>query len=43
MDEIDAILRKFTDASTGSVHGATFIAVDDKGDNVYQCPLAVHL
>ena len=29
--ELDLILKRYTDPATGSVHGATFIAVDSKG------------
>lgn len=31
MKELDVILEEYTSADTGSVHGATFVAVDNKG------------
>jgi hypothetical protein len=31
MAELDEILKRYTDPATGSVHGATFVAVDSKG------------
>jgi hypothetical protein len=31
MAELDAILEKYTDASTGSIHGASLIAVNSRG------------
>jgi hypothetical protein len=31
MAELDEILKRYTDPTTGSVHGATFVAVDSKG------------
>jgi hypothetical protein len=31
MAEIDAILQKYTDPETGSIHGASFVAVDANG------------
>lgn len=31
MAELDEILNKYTNPVTGSLHGATFIAVDSKG------------
>ena len=31
MDELNRILEKFTDPSSGSLHGAAFIAVDKSG------------
>ncbi|OAP58562.1 hypothetical protein AYL99_07652 [Fonsecaea erecta] len=36
MAELDEILRKYTDSSTGCVHGATFIAVDSAGNTLYR-------
>ncbi|KIY02884.1 uncharacterized protein Z520_01349 [Fonsecaea multimorphosa CBS 102226] len=36
MAELDEILRKYTDPATGSVHGATFIAVDSAGNTLYR-------
>lgn len=29
--ELDSILARYTDPATGSVQGATFVAVDSKG------------
>lgn len=31
MAELDEILKKYTDQTTGSLHGATFVTVDGKG------------
>lgn len=31
MDSLDRILDRFTDPSTGCLHGAVFIAVDKSG------------
>ncbi|OAL35779.1 hypothetical protein AYO20_04929 [Fonsecaea nubica] len=36
MAELDEILRKYTDPATGSVHGATFVAVDSAGNDLYR-------
>ncbi|EXJ73363.1 beta-lactamase [Cladophialophora psammophila CBS 110553] len=36
MADLDEILRRYTDPSTGSVHGATFIAVDSAGNDLYR-------
>ncbi len=35
MAELDEILKRYTDPATGSVHGATFVAVDSKGEHVW--------
>lgn len=31
MDEISGILDRFTDSTTGSLHGAIFVVVDSSG------------
>ncbi|KIW22100.1 uncharacterized protein PV07_12516 [Cladophialophora immunda] len=36
MAELDAILGRFTDPVTGSLHGATFVAVDREGKDIYR-------
>ncbi|VUC29174.1 unnamed protein product [Clonostachys rosea] len=36
MAELDRILGKYTDPDTGSIHGATFVAVDGKGNCIYR-------
>ncbi|KIW69188.1 hypothetical protein PV04_05081 [Phialophora macrospora] len=36
MAELDEILKRYTDPATGSVHGATFVAVDSKGNDLYR-------
>uniref|UniRef100_A0A8H7KAL5 Beta-lactamase-related domain-containing protein n=1 Tax=Bionectria ochroleuca TaxID=29856 RepID=A0A8H7KAL5_BIOOC len=36
MAEIDAILQKYTDPETGSIHGASFVAVDANGNDIYR-------
>ncbi|EXJ59998.1 beta-lactamase [Cladophialophora yegresii CBS 114405] len=35
MAELDEILKRYTDPATGPVHGATFVAVDSKGNDLY--------
>ena len=35
MAELDEILKRYTDPATGSVHGATFVAIDGKGELVW--------
>ncbi|OQD81047.1 hypothetical protein PENANT_c030G08395 [Penicillium antarcticum] len=35
MEELDQILERFTDPSTGSLHGAVFIAIDRSGKTIY--------
>jgi CubicO group peptidase (beta-lactamase class C family) len=34
--ELDDILRKHTESETGSLHGATFVAVDHTGQEIYK-------
>ncbi|CAH0052207.1 unnamed protein product [Clonostachys solani] len=36
MAGLDRILGKYTDPDTGSIHGATFVAVDEKGNDIYR-------
>ncbi|KAF2008714.1 beta-lactamase class C and other penicillin binding protein [Aaosphaeria arxii CBS 175.79] len=35
MAELDAILEKYTNPDTGSIHGASFVAVDSTGNDIY--------
>ncbi|KAJ5707615.1 hypothetical protein N7488_007416 [Penicillium malachiteum] len=36
MAEIDAALAEFTDPIKGSIHGATFVAIDRNGNDIYR-------
>ena len=36
MAELDAILEKYTNPQTGTVHSASFVAVDRNGDCIYR-------